>query len=122
MSKEINIANYQAAYDILTGIWYPIDPCDYYEEDSDEFPLHAHYQSPLSLILKEEAWNGLSNEAKEMVNVVLNSPSEILELISTPKSGNITKRSIRKYFSIIWKSRIITNLTIKEITRWVNKL
>lgn len=122
MPKNLIVENYYSAWEIMFGVWISIDPCDYYEEENDDFPLSSHEPSCLSLILKEEEWKGLSNEAKEMVDTVLNSPSEILELISTPKLEKITKRSIRKYFSEIWKSRFITDITIQEVANWVNKL
>ena len=121
MPKEIIIENYYSAYEIMTGQWVRIDPCDYYEENESGCPLHANNQFTLDLLLKEERWKELSEEAKEMVNTILHCPSEILELITTPKNGKLTKRSIRKYFNIKWRSKFIASLTIQEIINWVNK-
>ena len=122
MPKEIIIENYYSAYEIMTGQWVRIDPCDYYEENESGCPLHANNQFTLDLLLKEERWKELSEEAKEMINAILHCPSEILELITTPKNGKLTKRSIRKYFNIKWRSKLFTDLAIREIIGWVNKL
>lgn len=122
MPKQIIVENYQSAYNIMFGKWLRIDPCDDYEKDEDSFPLYTKEISPIDLILKEEAWKELSGEAREMISVVLQSPVEILDLISTPTSKKITKGSIRRYFNNIWNSKFITDLVIKEIADWVNKL
>jgi len=122
MPKKVVSANYLSAYEILFGQWLRVDPCDYYEEEEDGAPLYNNELTPVALLLKEESWRDLSHEAKEMITVILNSPAEILNLMSTSKTKRITKRNVRKYFYNVWKSTFITDLTIKEISGWVDGL
>ena len=121
--KQILESNYIRAYQIMYGKWYSIDPCDQYEEDEKScFPLHSKDLSAEQCVIKKDEWNNLSSEAKEVIQTILLGPSEILEIIQTPQRKLLTKRSIAKYFRSIWQSKFISNITIKEITKWVNQL
>ena len=64
---------------------------------------------------KKQQFNHLSEEAKEVIQLILNSPTEILELIKTPKQNRITRTRVKKYFSTVWHSKFITEKTIEEI-------
>lgn len=121
--KQMLESNYIRAFQVMYGEWYRIDPCDQYEEDEKTyFPLHAKELSPEQCAIKQNEWDSLSSEAKEVIQTILSAPSEILEIIQTPQRSLLTKRSITRYFRAIWQSKFISNITIKEITKWVNQL
>lgn len=122
MSKKINIQNYQNAYDILYGEWLSVHPTDCQNEDEQECRLFANTLLPDQTVLKNEAFTILSEEAKEIINTILFTPVEIIDLIATPKTKKITLRGIKRYFAKKWKSAFIVEITIKEVKEWVNKL
>lgn len=73
--------------------------------------------------LRKEAFEKLSDEAKEVINVLLNSSGEILQMICTSKFGMHSKRLLEKYFheNKGWKNKKIEK-TFKEITHYVNAM
>lgn len=70
-------------------------------------------------VIKKDLYEKTSQEAKEVINLVLNTPSELIEIISTPK-GKITKSKIKKYLLDKWKSQFLVELIMKEISRLVD--
>lgn len=115
--------DYYNVWAITSAPWLHIDPCDAYEEEDERnYHLQTKTPSPEKLLLKKEAWEGLSEEAREMLTTVMYATDELYDMLSTRKKGIISKRSIRMYFTRIWQSKFIVNRTIKEITTWVNQL
>lgn len=116
--KELD---YLAAIEIiLNDCLFSVNPCDIYEDY--QIPLHSHIPSPETLVIKKQAYERLSDEAKEIITTVCYSTGEIYDMISTPKTGVLTKKSIRKYFRRVWQSKFITEHTLREITTWANQL
>lgn len=111
-NKGVSEHDWLRGFEVLYGEWYL----------PEDVHLHSNYPNPEVILLKKEAWENLSMEAKEMIDYILNSPAEIVDLLKTPKRKLLTKRSIRRYFRRYWSSKFITDITIKEITRWVNQL
>lgn len=122
MPKRIKVSNYQNAYDIIYGEWISIHPCDHYDKETKEGPLFSSRPMIDDQIIRREEFETLSKEAKEMVRTILFSPSEILHLITTPKTGKITIRGIKNYFAKKWRSQFIADVTVEEIKTWVSKL
>ena len=59
-------------------------------------------------VIKKDLFTKLSSEAKEVINIVLNSPNEILETFKTPKYGIISRNKIKKYLiSNGWKTKFV---------------
>jgi len=73
------------------------------------------------MIIKKEVCNKLSNEAKEVIRMIIESPSDVISALSTP-NGLITKRSVLHGLQKIWKSKFIAKMVIEELTQWANKL
>lgn len=120
MPKRVSVHDWQRGFDVIYGEWYSVNPCDC--EADYEIRLHARIPNPEQILLRKEAWENLSTEAKEIIEVILDSPAEILEMLKTPKRRLLTKRSIRKYFRSRWNSKFIADMTIKEISVWANQL
>jgi len=119
-NNQLCIEDYIIACLILADGFVRIHPCDIVE---DGFISHySKMPSPEEIAIKKDTYEKLSEEAKEIITTILNSPEEILELLSTPKNKNITVRTVRKFFSQIWISKFITENTIKDIAKWVNQL
>ena len=84
--------------------------------------LPSPLDNPETKMIKRENYENLSNNAKEAIELVLNSPKEILDLFITPKRKKISKRLLGKWLSKCWKSKLLVEHTFKEIQEWVNKL
>ncbi|MGD9156876.1 MAG: hypothetical protein PVG39_00580 [Desulfobacteraceae bacterium] len=122
MAKKVNYFNYLCAFQLLQN---NIQRIARNENETDD--VKAGYEvifrsqdiNPERLMIKMEEYDQLSNEAKEIISTILNCPEEILELFKTPKLGKISRRMIFKVFSDIWKSKLIADSAVKEISRWV---
>lgn len=71
--------------------------------------------SPLETVLKRERFTCLSEEAKQVVDIILSSPIEILNTF-----GRITKQSIRNYLRGLewsWKKIGNTEQELKEFIK-----
>lgn len=122
MAKKVNYFDYLCAFQLLQN---NIQCIARNENETDD--VKAGYEvifrsqdiNPEKLMIKMEEYDQLSNEAKEIISTILNCPEEILELFKTPKLGKISRRMIFKVFSDIWKSKLIADSAVKEISRWV---
>lgn len=95
---------------------FDYDPEEYKVDLADE-----KYYDPEKILIKKEAWRSLSDEAKEVINILLKAPSETLDALSTP-TGLITKRSIQLGLQKLWKSKFIAKIVVEELTQWANRL
>lgn len=102
VTKAINLWAFQAgATAMLPSSYIHIDHLD----DAGEHGLvpdeSAHTMCSIptqeEVFEKKSLCEGLSEEALYVLNLVLQAPSEILELIATPKQKNITKRRVGKF-------------------------
>lgn len=68
--------------------------------------------------MKKEAFDKLSAEAKQVINLILNSPSEILEKFKTKKYKLYSKELLKSYLkeNLYWKKpkmdRVFSELTL----------
>lgn len=115
--------HYLNAWQILYGEWISINTCETYNDEDDYIILQSHNLPPDEQIIKHQGWEALSNEAKEVIDMILNSPSEIIDFLSTPiRKKRLNKNNIKKYFRTIWRSKFITDKTIDEIIQWIKQL
>jgi len=77
-------------------------------------------KTPESLYLKKEAYQKLSNEAKEIIMTIINAPAEMVEIFS-PKLGKVNINKVISYFKNKIGNRK-TKLAVKEITKFVDNL
>lgn len=120
MPKKVLADNYLKAFNVLYGQQFAINTVEHGEEEGTVI-LKSKKLNPEMLLVKKQQFNNLSEEAKEIIWLILNTPTEMLELIRTPKQERITKTRIRKYLINHWKSKFITDLTIKELEEWIKE-
>ena len=82
--------------------------------------------------IRNQEYNNLSSEAKQLISIILNSPKEILGMLpkNRSRSNRLTKSKCKLYLTLKWKHRsfqtlITKNLAhevIEEISRWVKTL
>ena len=119
--KKINPWNYYSAYCILFKD--PLEILNDSPEQEIDSLKNGVYLASKSIsqekqISKQNLYESLSNEAKEVVNFVLYN-SDISE-VQTRKTKKISYQLLKKYFEKKWKSKFICNLVFKEIKAWVN--
>lgn len=119
--KKVKSANYRNAFAVLFGKWISINTSEY--QDYDEgLILPSKIIDPEKAFLKKEAFENLSNEAKEVIFTILNGPEEIINLFSSPKEKRINTRRIADYYRLKWSSSIIAKSIIEEIKEWAKTL
>jgi hypothetical protein len=74
--------------------------------------------SPESKLIKSESFQKLSGEAKEVISLILFTPSELIGVITTPK-GEKSKKLLIKYLEKRWKSKFLVSAVIDEIVSLV---
>jgi len=72
----------------------------------------------LTKVIKQEKYNSLSKEAKEVISLVINTPSEIMDIITTPK-GAKSKNLLKNYLYKKWRSNFLINSIFQEISEFV---
>ncbi len=75
-------------------------------------------QSIEEKVIKNDLYSKLSKEAKTIIDIIVNGPGEFLDIL-TPKTGNITKRTISNFIT-----KFIFNRTVptKQTKRIMNEL
>ncbi len=78
------------------------------------------YNNPEMIYEKKDSFNHLSAEAKEVIKIVLNAPTELSELFST-NGERVSKDNLKQYLRRTkrWKHRVIDEV-FKEIKGYVN--
>lgn len=121
MPKKVIADNYIKAFNVIYGKKLSINTVEHNDEEGLVI-LKSETLTPEKILIRKQLFNSLSKEAKEVIQLILNSPSEILDLIKTPKQKRITKIRIRQYLNRSWHSTFITDLTIQELEEWVKLL
>lgn len=103
-------------------IAYSIQHKDFKQVDTENDILPSHQISAEQAIIKQQAFDKLSREAKDVIDVILNSPTEVVRLMATPKRHEITIRSVYRHLVKVFHSRFIARHVIREIQEWVNHL
>lgn len=82
--------------------------------DISDIEISEETLSPESKLIKSERYQQLSDESKEVIGLVLNTPSELIGIITTPK-GQKSKKLLVKYLEKRWKSKFLVKFVIDEI-------
>ena len=101
--KSVNPDDYVSGYLVMQGEWLKI--IDDYLEDQIAGPIIAGENTIViseppkaeAQVIKSESYNKLSKEAKKVVQIVLNTPSELIGLVTTPKTQVIKPEKLRQF-------------------------
>jgi hypothetical protein len=74
------------------------------------------------IALKESVYKALSSEAKQVIEMVLNAPAEILSVIASQKKQTINKIKIERMMSRQWKDKKYARKVIKELEDYAKVL
>jgi len=98
-----------------------ITTTDEYSDNDKIKPLILEEQrTPESLYIRKESYKKLSNEAKEIIMIIVNAPAEVIELFS-PKFGKTNINKVISYFKKIFGDKK-TKLAVREIKTFVKNL
>jgi hypothetical protein len=89
----------------------------------------VEWESPEDILLKNEksgiikrSYESLSDEAKQVIAIVIDTPSEMLELISSPITNKVSKDRIARMLRNQWGERKFVAELMEEITMFVKLL
>lgn len=126
MPKRIVEQNYLRAFMIMFSVPQKIDTVELDEDEQTEdynyIILNSEELDPETTFIKKDNYQRLSNEAKEVIGIILNSPSEVLDLLRTPKHKKISRRIVQQKLSLLWNSKFLAEKTIEELRQWANLL
>lgn len=81
----------------------------------------AEKTTPECALMKRESYLSLSKEAKDVIDIILNGPAEIIDALSSPILKKITRKNVWSYISCnlgISRARKVQ----REIKNFVSKL
>lgn len=90
--------------------------------DIDDLIKQAPIPSAEKMLIKKDGYQKLSKEAKEMIEIIINGPSEVINILSTPIRKTITIKNVKSFFTSYFSSTFIAEKTIEEIQNWVSQL
>lgn len=90
--------------------------------DYETIDLHTQMISAEKMLIRIQEYQQLSNEAKEVIGLILFGSTEVLNAIATPIKKTITIKLVRKFLFRHFSSEFIADHTIKELRNWANQL
>lgn len=118
--KEVNPWDYHSAYSILFKDTVEILNDEYDQNENIKYYgvfLQDKNISQEIKVKKENLFNNLSKESKEVIEFILYDPNVCM--IQTEKTGKINFKLLTKYFEMKWKSKFICHVVFEEIRDWV---
>lgn len=94
-------------------------------ENGDEVVDMTPYSldNPEQILLKKEKWANLREESKQVIELILNCPREIMvEILGTRKRSNrnrLTAKKVANYLYKCWGDREFVDDVINEIREYV---
>lgn len=124
MPNNLKDYNYLIVYNLLNNKTKIIITNESYKSEyKEEIILQSENLNQEELTIKNNIYESLSNEAKELINIIINSPKELFELLLlTPKKKIISFKKFKEIMYEYWNSKFIVENTIKEIKNWLKQL
>jgi hypothetical protein len=110
------------AYKMIKNDVGRINTIETEDSEVDGFIIIPSEVNPEIMLIKKQNYENLSNEAKEVIDIILNSPQEVIDVFSTPKLKMISIKMLREALITCWKSVPLVEQAIKEISQWVRKM
>ena len=110
--------------------WWAAQESNYIPIDDPSIANHltADNNPEEDLLYKEKKeisnrmFNSLSDEAKQIIDMILNSPTEIIELLGVKSLRGINSRKIEALLRKQWKNRRYASKVVKELINFVKTL
>lgn len=99
-----------------------------YEMEYDDGLLPDDRPSPEQTTIKNDLYSKLSDDAKEVITTVFNSPKEFMDACIIPSNGRFrvfrgdSSYYVRKFFRKKWRSRLKVKRAFKEVEKYLRKI
>jgi hypothetical protein len=123
VGKRMSEHNWLTAYQV--GFKDGIDRYDEFPEEFEKTIILPSRSNPEKEFMKKELADNLSEEAKEIVRIILNGPSEIVSTFFTDAYNCISKAKILIFFRKTgWKKKTINQAfdELKEFTKNIDEI
>jgi hypothetical protein len=124
MGNKANEFNYLIVYNYLKEGIQTVSTSENLDKEDlskEEIILKSEI-NPENLYIKQENYQQLSAEAKEVIDIILNSPQEVLNLFLTPKRKHVSIAKLKTILAHCWNSTLLVESAFMEIRKWVKKL
>ncbi len=92
------------------------------DESKGQIVIPSNFNQENKLIEKDEFLH-LSEEAKEVVMTILDTPDELVGMLTTTKTGKFCKRYVKRFFKMTKKwNQKKTDRIFNELEMYVNSL
>lgn len=122
MANKTNEYFYLVALQYIRQGIATVDTCEAYTEEDDDSIILRSTTDPEKEVMKRDSYEKLSDEAKEVIDIVLNAPQEIAALFQTPKTRKVSARLLKNVLVRTWKSQFIVDSIFKELRKWTQSL
>lgn len=100
-----------------------VDDCSKHPEESKGQIVLPSILNQEKKLIKKDDFAHLSEEAKEIIMTILDTPDELVEILTTTKTGKFCKRHIRRFFRMSKKwNQKKTERIFNELAEYVNGL
>lgn len=114
-STKLEEIDYIQAYAASQNVNYlEVEECLYFHELLTD-------SNPEKSLIKKEMFNVLSSEAKEILGLILNSPTEFLSIFGFETAKQANKEIIKKKLSKQWNDKRYVNKLFNEISEFVRE-
>lgn len=123
--RKLDEYDYLTAFNLLNKELYIINTNEIQkppEENNNEIILQSETISPEEYVSKNSTYKELSNEAKEVIQLIINSPVELFELLFLTQKKAISLIKFKAILSKYWNSEFFANIIIMEIKDWLRQL
>ncbi len=115
---------------IYLAVWNALQPMasicvtglDELEEHETEIMIADDTYNPEKILLKKDAFDSLSDEAKYLLRIILDAPQELIEVLYTQKYKKTSKARIKKFLlkRLHW-NRLKVNKAFREIKKYLRE-
>ena len=125
--KKINSDDYVSGYIVMQGKWLEIiddnkefnDLGQSIDINSQDSIVLASNENQERQVIKNDVYQKLSAETKEVIQIVLNTPAEILEIIATPKLAKIKPEKLKEFLYQTYTKKIVRRV-YRELRRFTS--
>ena len=128
MAKQIKPYNYLIAYNQIVNGNESISSTEVQEnsnsinEDSkNDLIFESELPSQEKLLIKQESFDRLSNEAKEIILMVINASEDFISMFKTKEKDMLSPRLFKESIEKSWKSKFLVEQVFKEIKEWIKQ-
>ncbi|MDD5053641.1 MAG: hypothetical protein PHO27_12975 [Sulfuricurvum sp.] len=95
---------------------------------TDKFDSFVEKETPESLLMKkeakssiEQAFSSMSDEAKQIFNMIINSPTEIIDLLRCRNINGISLKKIERFLTKEWEDARYAKRVTGELKKFIGE-